>query len=135
MAATATLRIDEDDKLPITLEGEAIGDAWGSLEASYQHDEAAKTNDIRVNLKKLNVELPPTPPHGIQNMDAAEHIRVGLFRRDRAFVPVALQPLEEAGAPSEYKTVVVVELGSMRISKGQQVKVGLGGPRPGQARA
>ncbi len=127
VAAKATLRIDEGDKLPLTIEGEAVGDAWGSLEASYQHDEASKTNNVRVSLNKLNLELPPAPPRGIQGVEAAEHIRVGFFRRDRDFVPIALQPLQEPSTPSEYKTVVVVELGEMRIEKGQQVEVGLGG--------
>lgn len=127
VSAKAELRIDEDDKLPLTIEGEAVGDAWGNIEVTYRQDEASKTNNVNVSLEKFNVELPAAPPRGIQGLEQSEHIRVGYWRQDREFVEIPLQPLKEPGAPSEYTTVVVVELGSMRIEKGQQAQVGLGG--------
>ncbi len=127
VAAHAELNIDEDEKLPITIEGEAIGDAWGKIETNYEHDESAKLNTIEVNLKKFNVELPAAPPQGIQDLGQAEHIRVGYWRRDQEFVAIPLQPLEAPGEPSEYKTVIVVDLGSLGIEKGQQVEATLGG--------
>lgn len=128
VSANATLSIDEDDKLPLTIEGESVGDAWGSIETSYQVDEARKQNDIAVNLKKFHIELPAAPPAGIQDLGQAEHVRVGYWRQDKEFVTIPLQPLEKpAGAPSEYTTVVTVDLGQMWVEKGDQAEVGVGG--------
>jgi translocation and assembly module TamB len=127
VSAHATLRIKEDDKLPLTVEGESMGDAWGSIEASYRVDEATKTNHVEVNLKKFHVELPAAPPQGIQDLAQAEHVRVGYWRQDREFVTIPLQPLEAPPAPSEYATVVTVDLGELWVDKGDQVEVGVGG--------
>jgi hypothetical protein len=125
--ATLNVRIDEDDKLPLTVEGEAVGDGWGTISAHYDHDEANKRNELRVNLRKFNVELPQSPPKGIQDLNQPEHIRVGFHRKDGDFVVIPLQPVKEPGPPSDYETVVIVELGSVRVEKGQQVEVALGG--------
>ena len=133
VSAKAELSIDEDDKLPLTIEGEAVGDAWGNIEVTYRHDEAQKTNTINVSLEKFNVELPAAPPRGIQGLEQSEHVRVGYWRQDREFVTIPLQPLEEPGAPSDYKTVVVVD-SARCASRGQQAEVGLGGQHPGHAR-
>jgi translocation and assembly module TamB len=127
VSAKATLSIKEDDKLPLTVEGESMGDAWGSIETMYRVDEATKTNNIEVNLKKFHVELPAAPPQGIQDLGQAEHVRVGYWRQDREFVTIPLQPLEAPPAPSEYTTVVTVDLGELWIDKGDQVEVGVGG--------
>ncbi len=127
VSAKATLKIDEDDKLPLTVEGEAIGDAWGSIETLFRVDEAKKLNDIQVNLKKFHVELPGAPPQGIQDLAQAEHVRVGYWRQDRKFVTIPLQPMEEPSKPSEYATVVTVDLGELWVEKGDQVEVGVGG--------
>ena len=127
VSAKGTLHIDADDKLPLTVEGEAIGDAWGSIDASYAVNEADKLNEISVSLQKFHVDLPGAPPQGIQDLGQAENIRVGYWRQDQQFVTVPLQPMEEPSAPSEYQTVVNVDLGDTWISKGDQVEVGIGG--------
>jgi translocation and assembly module TamB len=127
VSAKGTLRIEEEDKLPLTVEGEAIGDAWGAIDASFEVNEAEKQNRIAIDLRKFHVDLPGAPPQGIQDLAQAEHIRVGYWRRDREFVTVPLQPMEEPSEPSEYQTVVHVDLGETWISKGDQVEVGIGG--------
>jgi translocation and assembly module TamB len=129
VSANASLSINEDDKLPITVEGEAIGDAWGKIEMTYAVNEANKQNDVAVNLKKFHVELPGSPPSGIQDLAQSEHVRVGYWRQDKDFVTIPLQPLEEpaSSAASEYTTVVTVDLGELFIEKGDQVEVGVGG--------
>jgi translocation and assembly module TamB len=127
VSAKATLSIKEDKKLPLTVEGESVGDAWGKIETQYRLDEANKKNLIAVDLKKFHLELPAAPPQGIQDLEQAEHVRVGYWRQDREFVTVPLQPLEEPPAPSEYQTVVTVDLGSLFVEKGDQVEVAVGG--------
>jgi translocation and assembly module TamB len=127
VSATASMSIDADDKLPLTLEGEAIGDAWGTIDTVFRVDEANKRNEIEVNLKKFHVALPAAPPQGIQGLDQADNVRVGYFRQDRDFVTIPLQPLEAPSTPSEYQTVVVVDLGELWVEKGEQAQVGVGG--------
>ncbi|MEO8184495.1 MAG: translocation/assembly module TamB domain-containing protein, partial [Deltaproteobacteria bacterium] len=126
-SAQASLKIKENDKLPLTLEGESLGDVWGNVEASFRHDATAQTNTIEVKLQKVHVELPEAPPQGLQDLAQPAYIRVGYRRRDRDFVPIALQLLEEPSEPSEMKTVVVVDLGTVSLIKGQQARVDLSG--------
>jgi translocation and assembly module TamB len=127
ISAEASVKIKESDKLPLTLEGESMGDIWGNLEASYRHDEANQRNDIDVKLEKVHVLLPDAPPGGLQDLSQPEYIRVGYHRRDQDFVPIALQLLQEPSEPSEQTTVVLVDLGTVSIVKGQQAKVDLSG--------
>lgn len=127
VSAKADLKINEGAKLPLTLEGEAVGDAWGTIETTYTHDEASKTNTIRVNLSRFYIQLPDAGPQGIQALDAAPDVRVGFRRRDREFVVIPLQPVKEPSAPSEYKTVVEVDVNSLWVEKGQQADVTLRG--------
>jgi translocation and assembly module TamB len=126
-SAQASVKIKEDDKLPLTLEGEAMGDIWGNLQASYHHDEANQTNRIDVKLDKVHVILPDAPPRGLQELDQPEYIRVGYRRKDGDFTPIALQLLEEPSEPSEMTTKVEVDLGTVFLVKGQQAKVELTG--------
>jgi len=129
VSATASVNIKEDDKLPLTLEGESVGDAWGKIETKYRVDEANNQTLVNVDLKKFHLELPAAPPQGIQALEQAEHVRVGYWRQDREFVTVPLQPLEEPSVPSDnpMETIVTVDLGNMSLEKGDQVEVGVGG--------
>jgi autotransporter translocation and assembly factor TamB len=126
-SANASVKIKENQKLPLTLEGESLGDIWGNIEASYRHDAAAKTNTVDVKLDKVHVELPEAPPQGLQDLAQPDYIRVGYRRRDGDFAPIALQLLSEPSEPSDQKTVVVVDLGTVSLVKGQQARVDLSG--------
>ncbi|HEU4579154.1 MAG TPA: translocation/assembly module TamB domain-containing protein [Polyangiaceae bacterium] len=126
-SAEASLKIKEDDKLPLTIEGEAMGDIWGNLKATYTNDQANQINRIDVKLDKVHVILPDAPPRGLQELDQPEYIRVGYRRRDGDFTPIALQLLEEPSEPSEMTTKVEVDLGTVSLVKGQQAKVDLTG--------
>jgi translocation and assembly module TamB len=127
VSAKAEVKINEDAKLPLTIEGEAVGDAWGTIETTYTHDEGSKTNTIHVNLERFYIQLPNAPPGSIQNLDPAPDVRVGFRRRDGDFVVVPLQPIEEPAEPSEYKTVIQVDVNSLWVEKGSQAEVTLGG--------
>jgi translocation and assembly module TamB len=127
VAMEAALEIKEDEKLPITLEGETIGDAWGRIEAQYRHQEGTKTNEVHVDVKKLHIDLPEVAPQNIQELSPDEHIRVGFLRSDSKFATIPLQPIEEPKAPSDDKTIVTVKLGEITVEKGQMAEVTLGG--------
>ncbi|MEY2931458.1 MAG: hypothetical protein RL033_2207, partial [Pseudomonadota bacterium] len=126
-SAEAELRIKEDQQLPLTVEGESLGDVWGTVKASYRRDESSATNTVNVKLEKLHITLPEAPAQGLQALDQPDNIRVGYRRRDGDFAPIALQLLKEQGPPSEEKTVVLVDLASVSVQKGDQAKVDLGG--------
>jgi translocation and assembly module TamB len=126
-SARASLQIKEDGELPLTIQGETLGDMWGNLQASYHYDDGTKTNLIDVNLDKVHVILPDVPPRGLQDLSQPEHIRVGYHDRSDDFLPIALQPLEKPSPPSEQKTFVKVDLVSLSLAKGQQAKVDLTG--------
>ncbi len=122
--------IPEDDKLPLTIEGESVGDAWGKVEARYRRDERARESRLQIDVKRLHVELPELAPQGIQPLDQDPRIRVGYRRRDGEFTAIPLQPIEEEAAPGEKpaeKTVIGVNLGEVSIKKGQQANVTLTG--------
>lgn len=130
VSARAEVRIAEDDKLPLTVEGEAIGDAWGTVEARYDHKDKRETK-LHVNLKKLHVDLPDAPPQGIQALDQPAHIRVG-YRGNDGFVRIPLQPIsdtssEAAQGGEPQQTTVVVDIGEVSVKKGDQAEVVLTG--------
>lgn len=129
VAMTGTVRIREEEKLPITLEGESIGDAYGSIVANYKNDPENRRQNIHVNVRRFVIELPEAPPQGIQELDQNPHVRVGFRRNDGKLATIPLQPLEEVDkSPSEpTTTTVVVDLGSVRVVKGLQAEVALGG--------
>jgi autotransporter translocation and assembly factor TamB len=126
-SANMSLSIKENRKLPLTIEGEAVGDGWGTIEAKFQRNEAEKANKIEIDLKKFYIQLPNAPPGGVQNLAPADNIRIGYRRKDGDFVAVPLQPVKEPPEPSEWKTVVVVDINSLWVEKGDQAKLGLGG--------
>ena len=124
------VEIAEDDKMPLTIEGESVGDAWGKVEARYRRDQRARESRLQIDVKRLHVELPELTPQGIQDLDQDERIRVGYRRRDGEFAAIPLQPIEEEAAPAEgpaEKTVIGVNLGEVSIKKGQQANVTLTG--------
>ena len=126
-SARVSLQVKEKAQLPLTIQGETLGDLWGNLQANYHYDDGAKTNLVDVNLDKVHVILPDAPPHGLQDLSQPEHIRVGYHACSGDFLPIALQPLEEPGPPSEQRTFVKVDLGSLSLVKGRQAKVDLTG--------
>lgn len=113
-SAEATLRIDEDQKLPITLEGVSLGDAWGEAKISYVHrhqDREGKTTRIDVRLPELHVALPALAPDGVQELEPAPTIDAGFYRGDGRFVTLPLQPVEKEQEEGATRIIIRVELG------------------------
>lgn len=104
----ARVSIEEDEKIPITLEGVALGDAYGTVEARLVDRPDRTSLDIRV--PKLHLDVPNTDRLGVQDLGAAEGIRVGTRRNDAKFVALPVQPLvppSDSPKPLE----VTIELG------------------------
>lgn len=91
--ADARLEIKEHEAVPLTLEGAALGDAWGTIEAKYTSP-ATGEKTLDVNVAELHVTTPETAGGSLQSLDAHQDIRVGVHRADGKFVSLPLQPLE-----------------------------------------
>jgi translocation and assembly module TamB len=114
--ADARVIIQEHESVPLTLEGAAIGDAWGTIDAKYVSP-AQGERTLDVNVPQFHIVTPETAGGSLQSLDANKEVRVGVHRSDGKFVALPLQPLEPSG-PSEQAAEAVhplritVKLGS-----------------------
>jgi hypothetical protein len=129
VTAEAHVAITERQKIPVTLEGAALGDAWGRVAVLYRSKEDA--NEIRVDLRSLHVELAEEGDLEVQSLDEVDSIRIGARLADGTFTSLPVQPLEEGGdegSESSTPMKVRIRLGrDVEIARGQMLKVKLGG--------
>ncbi|HYQ15938.1 MAG TPA: translocation/assembly module TamB domain-containing protein, partial [Polyangiaceae bacterium] len=118
--ADAHVTIKEHEAVPLTLEGAAIGDAWGTIDAKFVSP-AQGERTLDVNVPDFHVTTPETSGGSLQSLDADKEIRVGVHRADGKFVALPVQPLEASG-PSE-KTTTVSQPLRVRVKLGNNVKV------------
>jgi translocation and assembly module TamB len=85
--------IAENEQLPITIEGAAIGDAWGTVKLSYSAP-LSGARQLAIDVPRFTLITPDTAHRSLQSLDDDEGIRVGAHRADGAFVPLPVQPLE-----------------------------------------
>lgn len=130
-SAEARATIGEREKLPITLEGQVLGDAWGNLAVRFDNPRQGARR-VSVDVPELHLLAPENAGSGLQSLDDAKDIRVGVRRADGKFVPLAVQPLEPGGkvtAGSEPVRPMVVEiaLGNVTVERGRSVQAQLTG--------
>ncbi len=124
----AHLAIAEGQEIPITVEGQAIGDAWGHVDVTLNRSAEAKSTKIRVNLPEMHLNLPELDPTTLQDLDLAENVRIGAHRRDGQFISLPLQPISNDSQVAGEPISVELHLGSsVWIQKGREIKVQLGG--------
>lgn len=125
-SAQANVDITEREKMPVTVQGVTLGDAWGRASVKYRPvDERRQRLDVDV--ARLNLELPDVSPPGVQSLEPAAHIQVGHRTRAGKFVEIPLQPIEEepTGAPDRW--IIAVKLGAVEVHKGPGIAIGLKG--------
>jgi hypothetical protein len=121
----ARVNIEENQKIPVTLEGVALGEAWGTVEARLV--ERPDRTLLTVRMPRLHLEVPDTDSLGVQDLGADESVRVGFRRSDGRFAALPVQPLDPASAPSK-PLEVRIELGrSVSLTKGAQLTAELEG--------
>jgi translocation and assembly module TamB len=127
-SAKGELQIKKDEKLPLTFEGVAIGDAWGRVAVNYTRSD--RSAEIRVDVPDFHVQMPDAPMANVQDLALDEHVKVGVYRDDGKFAAVPIQPLASSAkdeTKEQIETRVRIHLGSVWIERAQQVKAQLGG--------
>jgi translocation and assembly module TamB len=91
--ANAQLRIAKNEAVPLTLEGSAIGDAWGDINAVYASP-AQGERKLDVDVPRFHLITPETSGGSLQALEPNEAIHVGMRRADGKFIALPVQPLE-----------------------------------------
>jgi autotransporter translocation and assembly factor TamB len=129
--ADAQISIKEHEALPLTIEGAALGDAWGNLEAKYTSPEQGEKK-LDIDVQQLHVMTPETSGGSLQSLDANEEINVGVRRADGKFVALPVQPLKAEAAPKSDEPPsplrISVKLGkNVTVQRDRTATVQLGG--------
>ncbi|MES1189169.1 MAG: translocation/assembly module TamB domain-containing protein [Myxococcales bacterium] len=94
--AKAQVAIAKNEALPLTLEGEALGDAWGNVDAKFENPPTGERK-LSIDLPNFHLVTPETSGHGLQSLDSDDDIVVGVRRSDGKFVTIPVQPLKPGG--------------------------------------
>ncbi len=126
--AEAHVTIREKEKIPVTVEGVVLGDAFGKVDARLRIDEREGT-EISVDVPELTLDLPESAGTEPQPLEPAEHVRIGTRQRSGELAALPLQPLAESRErPPGPPTVVVVKVGrKARLRKGTMFDVQFAG--------
>jgi len=122
------LAIARHEQIPITIEGQAMGDASGRVDIKLNRLPGSHITNIRVDVPELHFDLPDIDPRNLQTLELAEHVRIGVHRGDGRFLFVPVQPLASGAQDKSEALKVDVHLGSsVWIQKGPGIKVQLAG--------
>jgi autotransporter translocation and assembly factor TamB len=94
--AKAEVAIAKQESLPLTLEGEALGDAWGHVNATFDNP-ASGERKLNIDVPEFHLATPETSGHGLQSLANDDDIEVGAQRADGKFVAIPVQPLKPGG--------------------------------------
>jgi translocation and assembly module TamB len=116
--ATAELAIPKHQKLPLTVQGVALGDAWGRIQARIvNHPDKV---EVAIKVPELHLFVADSGGGDVQDLAPDPQVRVGFRRSDAKFVALAVQPLAK---PSENPTPLdlTLELGNVSLKRGDLV--------------
>jgi translocation and assembly module TamB len=122
------LAIAPHEQVPITVEGQAMGDASGRVDVKLNRLEGSNVTNIRVDVPELRFDLPDIDPRNLQTLELDQHVRIGVRESDGRFIFVPVQPLVSGAQSGGEALKVDVHLGrSVWVQKGPGVKVQLAG--------
>ncbi len=131
--ANAQLRIAKDEALPLTLEGSAIGEAYGSIDVVFASP-AQGERKLDVSVPDFHLVTPENAGGGLQSLEPNQEIRVGVRRADGKFVELPVQPLEPGdtdsgatAAPAQPLRIAVKLGNSVTVERGRTAKAQLTG--------
>lgn len=110
VAFSANAKIDEGEKIPLTLQGVSLGNMWGRVHVDGRTT-GSRDLDLKVDVASFHLEMPSLTPRSVQSLEPAEHVRVGVRHDDGTLTVLPLQPLEEEN-PDPTTLRVKVTLGN-----------------------
>lgn len=132
LGANAKVVILEKEQIPITIEGAAIGEAWGTVHAAYTSP-AQGERKLNIDVAEFHLVTPETSGQSLQSLDVPADIRVGVRRADGKFVPLLVQPLEAGdaqqavGEPPQ-PLIILIKLGNnTTVARGRSAQAQLTG--------
>src|SRR5690606_27542012 len=125
-SAKASVDIVEREKIPLTIRGVTLGDAWGHASVEYRQ-RGERRQRLDVDVAKFHLELPDVSPPGVQSLEPAAHVQVGHRTRTGKFVEMPLQPIEPEAEGAPERWLIAVKLGDIQVQKGPGIAIGLEG--------
>ncbi|MEM9876503.1 MAG: translocation/assembly module TamB domain-containing protein [Myxococcota bacterium] len=125
----ATAEVDIDEPIPLIVSGQRVGDAQGRVEVEAKMVDAGLR--LGVNVPKLEVALPRALPSGVQSLEGADDIAIGVRKKGR-FRPVPTGPPKEEEDRSEAALPILVDvaLQDVEVRRNTQLWAQLdGGPK------
>jgi translocation and assembly module TamB len=120
--AKASVNIAKAQKIPVTVEGVALGDAWGRVDVDVQN--RPEKVEVVVRVPEFQIDVPDSSGNDVQDLAPNERVRIGARRADAKFVAMPLQPPSERTTPLS----ITVELGNaVRLRRGEQVNAQVSG--------
>jgi translocation and assembly module TamB len=126
--ASAEVRIPEDHKIPIVIEGELYGEASGRFDLAAKSDGDRLRLDVAV--PELKLALARSSPDDVQALEPSKHMRIGTHHGG-GFRVLPLTPPEEDEDSDAMPILVTVALGNdVWIERERELAVRLrGNPR------
>ena len=132
-SAEAHLRIAEREKLPLAMQGTALGTAWGQIDAKGAMTPDGKRLDIDVNVPSFHVDLEDATGHAVQSTDPDTTVVVGVHDKSGKMVRLAFDGSKPLASPKPTRATssappltihVVTHLGpDLEIRRGTMLKV------------
>jgi len=126
--ATLEVKIPEDHKLDVALQGSPLGEVWGDVKVDAKGSADGKRIDLGVGIPRFSLELPQNMKSGVQPLERNDQVDVGVLRDRASFVALPLDRADlEPPAPPEKgsgSTVVVdVKLGEIQLVYGRMARL------------
>jgi translocation and assembly module TamB len=121
------VRIAQGEKVPLTLEGVSLGEAWGAL---LLHAKMADEHTVKldVDVPSFHTELQPSSARDVQRLDDHPDIHVGVREGGGDLVPVMLGVPKTHRSDDALAWRVTFFLGQdVRVMRGRDFQIALGG--------
>src|SRR5207244_5491661 len=103
VSAKGSVRIKDDRKVPLTLEGVPMGAASATVDASAKMSPDGQAVLVDVSIPMLHADLPTSTQHAVQTLDADPHVKIGRHSVAGKLVLVPLGPPEKPKSPGSLK--------------------------------
>jgi translocation and assembly module TamB len=126
--AHATVDIPKRKPLPVVIEGEALAEAWTSLELDVI--QRGDSTNATINIRKAGIRIPEKSAHDLQDLEPPAAIRVGVQRTPTQFV--ILPTMRDGGAVSSRESDtkplrISVNLNNVEVRRGTTLRARLDG--------